>query len=196
MHSLAFQSKMNKGIAEDALEQLSKLDMKSWNKPWNLHKKQRHQALDVQRAVGNRKRLWGDIPNQAQFIKDEADDLGYRVGNCWERATLFADFAAKDIRTHHFGLVVYRAEIVGRFDHVIAILTQKQQLSMNTQMSIKNDFEKAVVILDGWTEDWYFPNLDLQTAIRYGCWRAPNPFAAVVRAKTLWYGNIRLQTFA
>lgn len=184
------QLRINKGIAEDALEQLSELGMRSWNKPWNLNAEERRLNLQIQRNVGNALGYWGDLEKQAQFIKA----TGQRLGNCWERATLYADFAARDPRTMKYELAIYRAKIVG-WDHVIAILAKHKSLPMGVQMAIKN-FEDTAVILDGWTEDWYFPNLNLQTAIRYGVWRLPSPFAAVVRVKTLKMGTISLQASA
>ncbi|MGL4553473.1 MAG: hypothetical protein ACRC33_20090, partial [Gemmataceae bacterium] len=156
-----------------ALKKLNDLGIRSSNKPWNKDKEQRGQDLGVQRATNNQQ-YWDDFGGYASVIAQS------KLGNCWERGTVFAYFASQspDIGKSH----LYRVEAArDGADHVWAVLTTGE-LTLGSTCHL-SDLGKSGVVLDGWTEDWWFPNVGPLDTIAQNCWRGGNPFQLFMRAK-------------
>ncbi len=164
--------KRHKRIAESALKKLEDLGVKSWNKPFNSDKKQRRAKIGAIRHQMGQDGHYDNFQAWTERIE------GSQLGNCWERGTVFAYYASlhPDIRSSK----LYRVECVG-WDHVWAVMT-RVKLNVGEEYSI-SDLGTSGVILDGWTQDWWFPNVSAFDTVRLGCWRAGKPFALGVRAK-------------
>ena len=159
-------------IAAAALDKLGALGVKSANKPWNLDKKQRAENLSLFRSTLNDAGYWADFRKYTQWVEM------YRIGNCWERGTVFAYYASQDPAIE--GSHLYRVQAVG-WDHVWSVLTTRQ-LGINQTYGLEA-LGASGVVLDGWSEDWWFPNIDNVAAMKIGCWRAGNPFALSLRVR-------------
>jgi hypothetical protein len=138
--------KRHKQLAEDALKKLSDIKVRSWNKAWNLNRSGRKQALKAQRAANH--------ATDNDFQATTTLVTGSRLGNCWERGTMFAYFASLNISDLGNTTHLSRVEDTG-WDYVWAVLTTATLAQGQTYTLAQ--FGTSGVILDGWTEDWWFP---------------------------------------
>ncbi len=99
------------------------------------------------------------------------------VGNCFEKSCIcYAGLAGNPAIMHNS--VVTLCE-VRNYDHVIVIVSDGA-LYGRSNVSIRN-LSKTVMVVDGWTEDWYFPNLDTHSAYLNHLINIPNPRQFYVR---------------
>lgn len=176
----------HKRVAETARAQLTQLKIKSNNKFWQTTKTV-SRGLDTQRSafgygnvtdnVGIAYGSWRPLEND-EFIADVTFTLG--AGNCDEKASVFGVLASRDPRSK--GSHIYRCAFSG-YDHVIAIMCTIAGLSGRNDLSLR-DFGDDAVILDGWAEDWWFPNISVRKTLQYHLWRLGDPFAMKVRASS------------
>lgn len=47
-----------------------------------------------------------------------------------------------------------------------------------------HDFGDDAIVLDGWAEDWWFPNVGKLDTVSNNLWRAGTPFALKVRVSS------------
>jgi len=74
------------------------------------------------------------------------------------------------------------------YDHVFVVVAD---IAIEGAVMFKlKDIGKTGMIVDGWTEDVYFPNISVWAAMRYGLGTTPNPRQLVVR------NNIKNHKFA
>ena len=64
-------------------------------------------------------------------------------------------------------------------DHNFVIVSDFE-LSIGEEFHMRN-LPRTTMIVDGWTEDWYFPNLDSFTMYTNNLGSFPNPIQYVVR---------------
>jgi hypothetical protein len=176
----------HKRIAEGALVQLSRLNMLSMNKPWNVDVVARVNQRAIDTAAANAAAQQG--ANWDWALANYAANS--RVGNCGERGRVFGAFAFNHnlAPADHIYIVNTQTNINNGWDHQFAVLTDAV-LNINAVYPLAQ-LGPAGVILDGWTEDWSFPNVGKLDTIWYDCWRAPNPFTLWVREKTRSVGQI------
>jgi hypothetical protein len=185
-----------KHIAEHARKQLSKLKIKSTNKFWQSNSKTK-KGLGTQRTVfgydnddvsglGLGQGDWSGLEDDA-FVADVTFTLG--AGNCDEKASVYGVLASRDHRA--VGSHIYRCSF-SPYDHVIAIMTPLNDLI--GQGLTLSDFGDDAIVLDGWAEDWWFPNIDKWDKLSHNLWRTPDPFALKVRGSSKKCNNLRIQS--
>jgi hypothetical protein len=176
---------IHKRIAERARSRMSDLDLKSANKPWNLNKAERNQQLTGIRAAYTPV-VWSDISFLAQTTTIT------KIGNCFERACVFANYARQEAQAINYQCHIYRvsfyAPLVPGIDHVVAVLVEPgvNLVICNEPPNQTYNFDAlgtTGIVLDGWTEDWYLPNIGKTDKLRNNCWRMGTPFAEVTRIK-------------
>jgi hypothetical protein len=64
------------------------------------------------------------------------------------------------------------------YDHVFVIVADTK---IGDDFIDIKDLGPVAMVVDGWTQDWYFPNLSKFDAVWYGLGNPPNPRQAVVR---------------
>ena len=160
----------HKKIADWALKRLNELEVKSWNKKWNKDKELRRKELLAQRDKLAPLDIWANFPAYTKAVEQS------KLGNCWERGTVFAQYASEypEIGASH----IYRVEAKG-WDHVWSVLTTKK-LKVDKYYDL-TDLGYSGVVMDGWSEDWWYPNLDNTAVLKIGCWRFGTPFAVGLR---------------
>jgi hypothetical protein len=93
---------------------------------------------------------------------------------------VFANFASQHAQIGASHIYRVQAAPAGA-DHVWAVMTT-QTLTLGNTYSL-NAMGVTGIILDGWTEDWWFPNVGPFDTLHLNCWRMGSPFALAIRAK-------------
>ncbi len=103
-----------------------------------------------------------------------------KMGNCGEKAEL-CYFCAQNATS--FTEKCYLIHCTN-YDHAFVIVTSNAIYQPDDTFSL-SDLEKLALVVDGWTEDWYFPNLGWLETVRYiGKDMVPTPEQFVVRKRT------------
>ncbi|AWF81655.1 hypothetical protein BTJ40_12920 [Microbulbifer sp. A4B17] len=112
----------------------------------------------------------------AQALEDSAR-TGF--GNCNEKAAIcYSSLKSDPYLTdgnHHVTMV----GAVG-YDHAYCVVSDNP---LTPNMSIRS-LGRLAMIVDGWTEDWYFPNLDFISRTYGSAITFPNPRQTYIRVKT------------
>ncbi len=93
------------------------------------------------------------------------------VGNCEEKACIcYAGLAGNPAIMHNS--IVTLCFVVEN-DHSLVIVSDT---ALGSQSNIRiRDLGKTTMVVDGWTHDWYFPNLDTRSAYLNNLGNLPNP---------------------
>jgi hypothetical protein len=186
----------HKQIAGFALKQLNQMSIKSTNKFWQRTNRVKR-GLVTQRKLrgggydgegydlGLEAGAWGDLVSE-EFVADLTFTLG--AGNCPEKARVFGVLASRDERIG--GSHIYRCHF-DPYNHAIAVMTE-EDLQVGTNNLRFRNFGENAIVLDGWTEDWWFPNVGKLDTIRYNLWRAATPFAMTVRISSRLCNNLTI----
>ncbi len=92
------------------------------------------------------------------------------VGNCFEKACIcYAGLAGNPAIIHNS--IVTLCFVINK-DHSLVIISDA---ALNVRSSIRlRDLGKTAMIVDGWANDWYFPNLDTRSAYLNHLYNFPN----------------------
>jgi hypothetical protein len=162
-----------KAIAETALGKLAAMNIQSSNKFWTRNRAEVAQKLHLQRL---------GLASQWPALVAQVEQS--RVGNCGEKGMLFAWFAS--LHPLAARACIYTVEAVD-WDHMWAVVTEKR-LARKKELAL-TDLGATGIVLDGWTEDWYFPNLPTLDKIHLNTWRSATPFAYYVKSKVETQGQ-------
>jgi hypothetical protein len=188
----------HKQIAGFALKQLRQMNIKSTNKFWQKTSRVKR-GLETSRKlravgyngesydVGVEDGAWGELADE-EFIADLTFTLG--AGNCPEKARVFGVLASRDERIG--GSHIYRCHFDG-YNHAIAVMTD-EELQVGANNLRFSDFGENAIVLDGWTEDWWFPNVGKLDTIRHNLCRAGTPFAMLVRVSARICNNMTIMS--
>lgn len=97
------------------------------------------------------------------------------IGNCDEKGRMCYAALVSNPRIHQNSTVTLCEAI--NYDHVFVIVTDAP---FANPVNV-SDFNETTMIVDGWTEDWYFPNLSVTSAALNGLANVPNPRQLYVR---------------
>ncbi|MCK5819129.1 MAG: hypothetical protein KAH18_07715 [Psychromonas sp.] len=101
------------------------------------------------------------------------------VGNCIEKSAIcYCSLFANPLIINNSVVTLVR---ISHLDHAFVIISDAPMEV--GQLFLINDLDQTTLIVDGWTEDWHFPNLDLFTAIINNLARFASPVQCAVRAK-------------
>ena len=141
--------------------------------------------------MGSRPRWLGQIYNYHNF-KEQSEEiiLVTKLGNCWEKGTVYAYYALQHANIAPSN--AYRCTGTNGCDHVWCVLTTNTLIQGNNYTFA--DIGLTGVVLDGWTEDWWFPNVGPIDRTQVDCWRMAGVFALGVRAKIQYFDSFLLQT--
>jgi hypothetical protein len=159
--------KARRKAAESALKFFKKIKkVRSTNNPFAFTTAANQATLDAYR----------DAPDKSNTITQGFEDAARTgLGNCDEKARICYASLASNPRIG--GSIVTHAESVN-YDHIFVLVTDAPVppgVNLNT-------LGKTAMLVDGWTEDWYFPNLSVITALRNGLSNGvPNPRQTYVR---------------
>jgi len=115
--------------------------------------------------------------NHENTIIDTFNDAATTgIGNCDEKGRIcYAALRSNPLMQPPMSNVTLCTAI--DYDHVFVVVAD---MPLEEATSVK-DLGKSAIIVDGWTEDWYFPNLDLLYTKKHGLGNTPNPRQALVR---------------
>ncbi|CQD44035.1 hypothetical protein [Yersinia mollaretii] len=128
----------------------------------------RDNCIKISKRRLNKFAKWRDNPN-APYKTIEQTARKVRkigVGNCEEKAFICLEPLVKDPilrfnRSRHYinlctsGIYDSDGECIEGVDHVFVIISDNKIMSETSMFNLGG----AAIIIDGWTEDWYFPNL-------------------------------------
>ena len=189
----------HKEIAETARKRLSKLKIKSDNKFWQNSTRVWQKNVTQRYLLGTTDEIpeddlglelgaWDQLRDD-EFITDLTYTL--RAGNCGEKASVFGTLASRDRRIT--GSHIYRCYF-DPYEHQIAIMTVLDNLLVGTTNLTLGDFGPDAIVLDGWTEDWWFPNVGKFDRHRYHLCRAGTLFARKVRGSSKRCNNLTIRS--
>lgn len=101
------------------------------------------------------------------------------VGNCGEKMAICYSSLSRNPTISNNSSVTMCSTFCG--DHGIVLISDNT--IGNCQLVSLNKLNKMTMIVDGWTEDWYFPNLDLITTYTNNIGNIPNPWQLSIRNK-------------
>lgn len=113
--------------------------------------------------------------NPDTIVQAFDDAAGTGIGNCDEKGRIcYAALRSNPtiLQNSHVSLV----EAVN-YDHVFVVVA-------DAQVAAATDLQQlgvTAMIVDGWTEDWYFPNINVITAKLNSLGNTPNPRQLYVR---------------
>ncbi|CAN5380447.1 hypothetical protein BH09PSE5_BH09PSE5_27340 [soil metagenome] len=153
--------------ARNALKYFTdKVPIRSTNNPFN---KTRHAD---QRIIG-KYRLYQ--PRQT-IMQSFADASHTGVGNCDEKARiLYASLVGNPTLNGHSVSTIVSGVT---YDHVYVVM---DHVVMPEGEHGLDALSPTGMVIDGWTEDWYFPNLSSLDAVWQGLSNVPNPRQLWVR---------------
>lgn len=180
------QARANAG--RSAVKFFDIIEIKSANDPFAylLQSQRREQAWRTLQQY----RFAHNDTHVAQGIEDAART---GVGNCHEKgmvcySSLKSNPRLRDVNNvtlHHVSLVTCNG-----YDHVFCTVTDAPV----TAGSTIGQLGRRALIVDGWTQDWYFPNLDVISRTMYSATSVANPRQLLIRAKVLFYSIRPLPT--
>jgi hypothetical protein len=178
--------RLYKRIAEDVRAKLEKLHIKSSNKFWNLNKAATGAQLGLQRPP----EMGGTGPGYVDD-QDAANIISVtKAGNCGEKGMAYGWWATQHGQYAAAGSPrVYTVDLdsTGAWDHMWAVMCTAN-LNVGDTVNLAA-FGLTAVMLDGWSEDYYFPNVGKIDSIRLDIWRFQNPFQMFVRGKVKKLGK-------
>lgn len=152
--------------AKSALHFFSTNKIKSTNIWW-------HSLSLVQRST-----FFHDRDVSFNAISDVIDyTLKNRVGNCYEKAVICYLFLKKNPWLIRAGVVTL-CTLAAR-DHTIVVVSD----SPIRQPVRLSELPQTTMVVDGWTEDWYFPNINYFDALSNNMLHLPNFFQGIVRVR-------------
>lgn len=173
IHNRADQFTAMKSAAQSALKFFTdKKSIKSTNNPLARTSDLDQEILTAYRTTS---------PDTLSDAFKDASKFG--IGNCDEKGRMVYMSLNTNPLLHANGLVVSLCESVG-YDHVFTVITT----AANGRVGAQTQFDQlgdVTMVVDGWTEDWYCPNIWTYTAIRYGVFNVHNPRQAIVQLKTI-----------
>ncbi|WP_143330409.1 hypothetical protein [Chromobacterium haemolyticum] len=107
--------------------------------------------------------------------------LNHGVGNCDEKArACWAGIRNKpSLSPHHECMLCYGVN----YDHVFIVIADCP-IAINTPTTL-GALGVTAIVIDGWTEDWYFPNISYSDKIKHSrFFKIPNPRQHIVRSRT------------
>lgn len=131
-------------------------------------------AAEGQTLAANRVRIGNDNTIITAF--DEAAQSG--IGNCDEKGRICYAALRSNPMIGAPGSHVSLVEAIN-YDHVFVVVANAQIAGAVNL----NQIGLTAMIVDGWTQDWYFPNLGVFSAKWHGLGNTPNPRQAVVRSR-------------
>lgn len=117
--------------------------------------------------------------NATNIAQSNYDTMNNGMGNCNEKAALC--YSSLKSSPHLFG-PNHHVTMVGAigYDHAFCVVSDAP-ITPNTSFS---QLGKTAMIVDGWTEDWYFPNLNFKDRVLGSAITIPNPRQSYIRIKT------------
>src|SRR5262245_49882701 len=173
------------------LQKLSALHIQSANKLWTKDRAKVASLLAVHRQATKARSANGEFNTPDDRILDKVYRTGLsRKGNCDEKGIVYAYFCSLNPACQDSK--IYQA-YAANWDHAWSVLVPGHiNLELLEPYTLK-DLGLEAVILDGWTEDWWFPNVPRIDRILQKCWRAENPFAKVIREKIKHMGGFEFK---
>ncbi|MCK5819966.1 MAG: hypothetical protein KAH18_12175 [Psychromonas sp.] len=93
------------------------------------------------------------------------------IGQCREKADIcYLGLSVNPTLIEHSTVMLCQSFNI---DHVFVLITDKDVENPSSMHLC--ELSQTTMIVDGWTEDWHFPNLDLITAYTNHLGRIPNP---------------------
>lgn len=155
-----------KSAAESSLKFFSdKKEIRSSNNPFNSHRQQDSTTLGNARAL-----MDGSLSSSFE------QSAVHGVGNCDEKGRMCYMSLKTNPRITGRNYHVTLCEAID-YDHVF-IIVSPNALPGATNISTLGE---TCMVVDGWTEDWYFPNLSLLSSFKHGVTSIPNPRQLYVR---------------
>ncbi|MCK5819203.1 MAG: hypothetical protein KAH18_08095 [Psychromonas sp.] len=110
------------------------------------------------------------------------------TGNCSEKASIcYTNLISHPLINRDSNISI--CNCIG-YDHTFLLLSDEFISSaLPTSLSTLSN---TIMIVDGWTEDCYFPNLDYFNSFRYDVISIPNPFQLFYRHKIRTYTFIKM----
>ena len=167
--------KARKAAAKSALRFFTDIkSVKSVNNPFASTT-----STDLENLIGYRH----DRTTYNSISQDIENAAHYQVGNCDEKARICYASLKSNPRIGAGAGVNGSSQVslctaVG-YDHVFVVVSN---LLVQAPMRL-SALPATAMIVDGWTEDWYFPQLPWTTAKWYGLGNTPNPRQLYVRNK-------------
>jgi hypothetical protein len=163
--------KRRRDAAKSALRYFSDIkSIKSTNNPFAFTGRQDQANLDAYRDDTG-----GSRDTIAQSFEDASH---FKIGNCDEKGRIvYSSLIGNPVIAKDDAKVSLVSSI--GYDHVFCIIADEAVVAPTSL----NNFNDYMMIVDGWTEDWYFPNLSWTTAKWYGLANVPNPRQLVVRTR-------------
>ncbi|MCK5818610.1 MAG: hypothetical protein KAH18_05020 [Psychromonas sp.] len=101
------------------------------------------------------------------------------IGNCGEKASVcYTSLMSNPTLLFDSSLII--CEIHGG-DHGVVVINDVP-LKTNNLFYMRH-LRKTTMVVDGWSEDWYFPNLDLKDSLANHLANFPNPLQLAKRHK-------------
>lgn len=133
----------------------------------------------------------GDINNIAQTLEDSSR-TGF--GNCKEKAAIVYASIKSDpyLAPQQTGQIDHYVSMVGSigYDHAFCVIADRP---VTHNMAVHQLGHRAVIV-DGWTEDWYCPNLDIVNRTLSSAITFPNPRQSWVRIRVARHHLSLLET--
>jgi hypothetical protein len=165
--------KARRDAAKSALKFFKKIKgVRSTNNPFAFTTNNDHQNLTNYRRN-----------NPDSVVQSFEDAVRTGLGNCDEKGRMCYAALVSNPRIHENSTVTLCEAI--NYDHVFVVVTDAP-FANPVNLS---DLDVTTMVVDGWTEDWYFPNLGVTAAILNGLANVPNPRQLYVRIQ------IRAHTF-
>ena len=110
------------------------------------------------------------------------------VGNCDEKGRIcYASLCSSPLLIDNSEIMMCSDNNEDGYDHIFIVIADRYLF----EPARIDQLGKTVMIVDGWTEDWYFPNLSAPEAVTAGLINPPNPRQLYVRNKVK---NLTLQS--
>jgi hypothetical protein len=127
-------------------------------------------TVEENRAFTNYRR---NNPNTITQRVEDAMRTG--IGNCDQKARIcLTSLMSNPLLVGNSTITLSESD---NYDHVFVVVTDEPFEGL---VNLRN-LGKTAMIVDGWTEDWYFPNLSLGTALVNRLTYVPNPRQIYVR---------------
>lgn len=158
-----------KGAAQSALRYFTDIkSIKSTNNPFARITRLDQKILDDYRE------------NSPDTLSDSFNDASrFGIGNCDEKGRICYTSLKSNPVLHKYDLEVTLCESID-YDHVFVVVSSNRVQDI-TRIEYLG---KLTMIVDGWTEDYYFPNLSLSEAMAYDVLTLHNPRQLWIQSKT------------